>query len=91
MAPEQLERHEVTKLTDLYATAIVLWEMLAGRRLFEAETEGQLVRKVLEGAQEPPSSLRGDIPSALDAVVMRALARSTADRFQTSDQFFRQR
>ncbi len=84
MAPEQLERHEVTKLTDLYATAIVLWEMLAGRRLFEAETEGQLVRKVLEGAQEPPSTLRADIPPALDAVVMRALARSTADRFQTA-------
>ena len=84
MAPEQLERHEVTQLTDLYAMAIVLWEMLAGRRLFEAETEGQLVRKVLDGTEEPPSVSRADIPPALDAVVMRALARSTTDRFQTA-------
>jgi len=84
MAPEQLERHEVTKLTDLYAMAIVLWEMLAGKRLFEAETEGQLVRKVLEGTQEPPSLSRPDVPPALDAVVLRALAKSTTDRFQTA-------
>jgi serine/threonine-protein kinase len=86
MAPEQLERHEVTKLTDLYAMAIVVWEMLAGKRLFEAETEGQLVRKVLEGTKEPPSASRPDIPPALDAVVMRALAKSTTDRFQTARQ-----
>ena len=87
MAPEQLERHEVTKLTDLYAMAIVLWEMLAGRRLFEAETEGQLVRKVLEGTQEPPSKSRAEIPATVDAVVMRALARSTADRYSSARHF----
>ena len=43
MAPEQLDRHEASRLTDLYSMAIVLWEALTGRRLFEAETEGQLV------------------------------------------------
>jgi serine/threonine-protein kinase len=86
MAPEQLERHEVTKLTDLYAMAIVLWEMLTGKRLFEAETEGQLVRKVLEGTQEPPSTSRPDIPAALDAVVLRALARATTDRYASARQ-----
>jgi eukaryotic-like serine/threonine-protein kinase len=86
MAPEQLERHEVTKLTDLYAMAVVLWEMLAGRRLFEADTEGQLVRKVLKGTQDPPSLHRVEIPPALDAVVLRALAPSTSDRYQTARQ-----
>ncbi len=86
MAPEQLERHEVTKLTDLYAMAVVLWEALAGRRLFEAETEGQLVRKVMQGTTDPPSTARSDIPSSVDAVVMRALAREPADRYQTARQ-----
>jgi serine/threonine protein kinase len=86
MAPEQLERHEVTKLTDLYAMAVVLWEALAGRRLFEAETEGQLVRKVMQGTTEPPSTARRDLPQSVDAVVMRALAREPADRFQTARQ-----
>jgi serine/threonine protein kinase len=86
MAPEQLERHEVTKLTDLYAMAVVLWEALAGRRLFEAETEGQLVRKVMQGTTEPPSTARPDIPKSVDAVVMRALAKEPADRYQTARQ-----
>jgi len=86
MAPEQLERHEVTKLTDLYAMAIVLWEALSGRRLFEAETEGQLVRKVMQGTTDPPSTVRPDIPATLDAVVMRALAKEPADRYQTARQ-----
>ena len=86
MAPEQLERHEVTKLTDLYAMAVVLWEALAGRRLFEAETEGQLVRKVMQGTSDPPSTTRPDIPESIDAVVMRALAKEPADRYQTARQ-----
>jgi serine/threonine protein kinase/CheY-like chemotaxis protein len=86
MAPEQLERHEVTKLTDLYAMAVVLWEALAGRRLFEAETEGQLVRKVMQGTTDPPSTARPDIPQRVDAVVMRALAKAPADRYQTARQ-----
>lgn len=84
MAPEELERYEVTKLTDLYAMAVVLWEALAGRRLFEAETEGQLVRKVMQGTSDPPSTVRPDIPEVLDAVVMRALAKEPADRYQTA-------
>jgi serine/threonine protein kinase len=86
MAPEQLERHEVTKLTDLYAMAVVLWEALAGRRLFEAETEGQLVRKVMQGTTDAPSTARPDIPQAVDAVVLRALAKTPADRYQTARQ-----
>ncbi|MDB4933495.1 MAG: serine/threonine protein kinase [Labilithrix sp.] len=87
MAPEQLERHEVTKLTDLYAMAVVLWEALAGQRLFEAETEGQLVRKVMMGTSDPPSSMRPGIPPELDAVVMRALAKETGDRYQSARHF----
>jgi serine/threonine-protein kinase len=86
MAPEQLERHEVTKLTDLYAMAVVLWEALSGRRLFEAETEGQLVRKVMQGTTDAPSTVRPDISASVDAVVMRALAKEPADRYQTARQ-----
>src|SRR5262249_48804205 len=40
MAPEQLDRHEATRSSDIYAAAVLLWEGLAGRRLFEAGTEG---------------------------------------------------
>jgi serine/threonine protein kinase len=84
MAPEQLDRHEVSRSTDLYAMAIVLWEALTGKRLFEAETEGQLVRRVMQGTTTLPSSIRPEITPALDAVVMRALAREPGDRYPSA-------
>jgi serine/threonine-protein kinase len=84
MAPEQLDRHEVSRSTDLYGMAIVLWEALTGKRLFEAETEGQLVRRVMQGTTTPPSSMRPEISPALDAVVVRALAREPGDRYPSA-------
>ncbi|HEY8073541.1 MAG TPA: serine/threonine-protein kinase, partial [Labilithrix sp.] len=77
MAPELLETHEVTRIADVYAVGVMLWEGLTGKRLFEAQTEGMLVRRVLEGASEPPSvaAAARNTPRELDAIVMRALAK----------------
>ena len=55
MAPEQIIHQEATPQSDIYAAAVVLWEMLAGRKLFEAANDGALLAKVLEGAVLPPS------------------------------------
>jgi eukaryotic-like serine/threonine-protein kinase len=87
MAPEQLDRHSVGRATDVYATGILLWEALAGRRLYEAETEGQLVLEVLRGAVYPPSRHRPEIPPELDTVVMRALSFDPDGRFASARQF----
>jgi serine/threonine protein kinase len=85
MAPEQLETNEVSPLSDVYAMAIVLWEALTARRLFEAETEGQLIHRVLLGSAEPPSSVRGaEVPKELDAVVLKALSKSIGDRYPSA-------
>jgi serine/threonine-protein kinase len=80
MAPEQLQRREVTRSADVYALGVVLWEMLAGQRLFQADSELDLMTDVLSGATEPPSRHRPDVPDALDAVVMSALASDPAER-----------
>jgi eukaryotic-like serine/threonine-protein kinase len=92
MAPEQLaagdQRYaagEVTRAADIYAAGAVLWEMLAGRRLFAAENDAQLVLQVLVGAKDPPSRYaRKKIPPLLDDLVMRALAIDPADRFASA-------
>ncbi|MFO0742396.1 MAG: protein kinase [Labilithrix sp.] len=84
MAPEQLERDDVTRASDVYAAGVVLWEVLAGRRLHDAESEGALVRMVLAGPQSMPSAHRPEVPAALDAVVATALARDPAARFATA-------
>jgi serine/threonine protein kinase len=84
MAPEQLQHHEVSRLTDVYAAAVLLWEGLVGRRLFDAMTEGQLVAKVVEGVIDPPSVALPGLPSSLDEVVMRGLAADPKKRFTTA-------
>ena len=63
MAPEQLGGARSRAQTDVYAAAIVLWEALTGKRLFEGENEGQILAKVLGGVVDPPSTLAPELPA----------------------------
>jgi serine/threonine-protein kinase len=94
MAPEQLSGH-VTRQTDIYAAAVVLWEALAGKRLFSGENEAAILGKVLNGVIPPPSHVFLDpartIESAamhgieeLDRITLRGLDRDPTRRFQTA-------
>ena len=92
MAPEQLRGEAVTRRSDLYAAAVVLWEMLVGQRLFRAGDEGATVTRVLMGDVRPPSKAARDHRAPadvqalerLDAVVMRGLDRDPSKRFETA-------
>ncbi len=80
MAPEQLIG-QTSALVDQFALGIVFWELLASRRLFKAESDILIARKVMEEIIPPPSSVVPDVPPAVDAVVMRMLERNTLKRF----------
>src|SRR5204862_57164 len=84
LAPEQVSRAEVDRRVDVYAAAVVLWELLAGRRWIDAPTgdPAAAIRMVKTRALEPPSASAPDVPAALDDVVLRADARRllSADR-----------
>ncbi len=84
MAPEQLGSAGVTRQTDVYAAAVVLWETLTGTRLFEGETEAVVLGKVLQGNVALPSRTAPGISPALDAVVMRGLAHDLTTRFASA-------
>ncbi len=86
MAPEQING-QVTRQTDVYAAAIVLWEALTAQRLFAGENEGQILSKVLSGLVQPPSAIATDLPVALDEIVLRGLARDPAHRWGTAREF----
>lgn len=85
MAPEQLRAGELDRRADIYAAGVVLWEMLAGRRLFASEDEATLVARIL---QEPPPRLaRSDDDrerQELDGILQRALAKDRDARFCTA-------
>ena len=86
MAPEQISG-SVTRQTDIYAAAIVLWEALTGRRLFAGDNEGQILAKVMGGIVDPPSHVAPGLTPELDAVVLRGLARDPAHRWTTAREF----
>jgi serine/threonine protein kinase len=84
LAPEQVLGQPVTRRSDVFAAAVVLWEALTGQRLFAADSEGEVLRRIMDGVVAPPSERAAAVSAALDAVVVRALSREPADRFDTA-------
>lgn len=84
MAPEQLEGKEPDARSDIFAFGVTLYEMIAGRRAFEGKTQASVVASIL--ALEPPSisSLKPDVPAALDAIVRICLNKEPEERFQSA-------
>jgi serine/threonine-protein kinase len=81
MAPERIKRQPFDARSDLFSLGVVLWEMLAGKRLFRGASDAETLRNVTEAEVAPPSALRPDVPAALDFVVMRALERDPDRRY----------
>ncbi|MEJ7727682.1 MAG: serine/threonine-protein kinase [Polyangiaceae bacterium] len=84
MAPEQAFGRTLDRRADIYALGIVLWEMLTMQRLFRSDNEFALLELVRAPEVAPPRTLVGEIPAALDAAVMRALAPRPEDRPATA-------
>jgi eukaryotic-like serine/threonine-protein kinase len=86
LAPEQVEGGVVDARADLYASGIVLYELLTGRPPFRAETNLAAATMRLTTEPPPPGALRSGIPRALDAAVMRSLARDPDGRYQSAEE-----
>jgi serine/threonine-protein kinase len=93
MAPEQISGKRVSRRADVYSAAVVLWQTLTGRRLFEDDAENgppseggiaDSIGKVLFARVPPPSEFVPTLPPGLDQVVMRGLDRDPANRYQTA-------
>ncbi|KYF93096.1 protein kinase, partial [Sorangium cellulosum] len=83
MAPEQLRGAPVNRRADIYAASVVLWEVLTGRRLFTGECDAEIYGRILEGVVQPPSAY-GEVPKALDEVVLRGLEKDPERRYATA-------
>lgn len=84
LAPEIIEQKPATPSIDIFAVGIVLWEMLCGRRLFHGADDAGTVKAVARCEVPPPSSISRKVTPAVDAVVLRALARDPAKRTPTA-------
>jgi serine/threonine-protein kinase len=84
MAPEQMNQGDLTRQADVYAAAVVLWEALTGKRLFDGESEAIVLSRVLNAKINPPSSIAKDVPPELDAIVLKALSRDVDVRHRSA-------
>jgi len=89
MSPEQLNQQLVDCRSDLWSLGVVTWELLTGRRLFRAGSEGETVLSVLSRPIPPPSRFAGGVPRQLDAIVLRALSRDPELRYPSAREFAR--
>ncbi|HEX5038776.1 MAG TPA: Stk1 family PASTA domain-containing Ser/Thr kinase [Candidatus Limnocylindria bacterium] len=86
-SPEQARGDEVTGASDVYSLGIVLFEMLTGRRPFTGDSAAAVALKRLNEDPPTPTSIGHPVAPGLEAIVMRALARDTADRFPDAGAF----
>jgi eukaryotic-like serine/threonine-protein kinase len=87
LSPEQAQGSPVDARTDIYSLGTVLYELLVGRPPFTGESPVAIAYKQVNEAPVPPSQLNPDVPPHLDAVVMRALSKNPANRYQTAQEF----
>ena len=87
LSPEQAEGQPVDRRADLYSVGVVLYELLTGRVPFEGEAPISIALKHINELPVPPGQLRPGLPPALEAVVMRALEKDPARRFQSAEEF----
>ena len=87
LSPEQAQGHAVTAASDLYSIGVMLYEMLAGRLPFDGDSAVSIALKHLSEPPAPLSTLRSDIDPALESVVMAALAKDPAARWQSAEDF----
>ena len=87
LSPEQAQGHAVTATSDIYSIGVMLYEMLAGRLPFDGDSAVAVALKHLSEQPSPISQWRPDIHPALEAVVMAALAKDPAQRWQSAEDF----
>lgn len=90
MSPEQLSGGDVDGRTDQYSVGLMAYEMLVGRLPFTGVTPEALLVARLRDTPEPLRSLRPELPAALEAALLRALAFEPGDRFPTMREFARE-
>src|SRR5918998_1298679 len=87
ISPEQAQGHPVDARSDLYSIGVVLYELLTGAVPFDAESPVTIALKQVSEEPVPPRVRNPAVPPALEAVVMRAIRKDPAERYQDADQF----
>ncbi|HXI12596.1 MAG TPA: TonB family protein [Thermoanaerobaculia bacterium] len=89
MSPEQAWGKRIDRRSDIFALATVLYEMLAGRKLFVGDNEISILEQVREPQVSPPSQLNDEVSPEVDRIVLKALTRDAEARYQSAAELSR--
>jgi serine/threonine-protein kinase len=84
MSPEQARGEDIDARSDIFSTGVVLFELTTGRRLFKGQSEYETLKLICERDYPRPSDIRSDYPEDLEPIVMKALAKDPAARYQSA-------
>jgi len=87
MSVEQVRSAPVDRRSDVYSTALVLWELLTGTKCFNADSEGAAALMAAEGVKRSPIDANPDVPVSISQCCMRALSIGPNDRYATATEF----
>ena len=87
MSPEQVKEQQLSYQTDIFSLGVVMYQLLTGRLPFQGANNYSTIYQIINVDPPPPIEVRPDIPPRIDAIVMRALQKDTARRYQTWDEF----
>jgi len=89
MSPEQIKEQMLTHQTDIYSLSVTMYKLLTGKLPFDARNNYSMIYQIINIEPPPPSIFRPEIPPLLDQIVMRAMHKDIAQRYQTWDEFSR--
>lgn len=87
MSPEQLAGKHIDSRSDLFSLGVMLFQLTTGQLPFSGESLGQLMYSISHDAPKDPKKIKPELPAALVAIIMKALQKETANRFQTGAHF----
>jgi serine/threonine-protein kinase len=86
MAPEQIQRGAVDGRSDIYSLGVILYELAAGRRPFDAEATAELLMQQVYERPRPIHAVApdADVSPEIEAIIMRCLEKEPARRFRSA-------
>ena len=87
MSPEQVQGQKIDSRADLFSVGVVLYQLLTDKRPFDGDNDFSIIHQIIGHTPAPPSTFNARLPSAIDAVVARALAKDREHRFATARDF----
>ena len=86
MSPEQARGGPIDRRSDVFSLGIVLWELVAGQRLFKGDNDLATIQMIINSPAPRPSAVRPECPPELERIVVKALAIDPGERYQTAEE-----